>query len=1229
MKKINNKFTKFIREISYYKSALPKKYTKYFDEIASLYLDRKIEKKSEVHKILTKFMGRGTAANSAIKLLENKYRDAFPVTGIKTNKQDFFITANIKRTINYRNDRNQLYEMKDVMIQANKYFAQSLEEAKHLAKKAIHRESFNSKISGEKKWTDRDTIDSTEDIDYDIDDIDFSDSLNESEMHGKVAELQWLEASSEIVDYNWIPEERKYLNIDDKKCVEDNLFGIYSPHIKKVTIEYIRKLASKFYEEEDFEWTYKNGYNAKFIHYFCEKHNISMYAFDITNKCFLKNVTKTHRKYPALFFYAISGHMYLVKDEKRCKEMMERAKDNVENFNTSLVEIIQKENIFNTFKDYNEETKETTYKIEENIDAKDITKFESRIFIYSSPERNNINDIFKDCIHLYGIPSTKSIVSDRVNITRFEYMIHNQLYIFMLDPNDCIHVNYKMVMYYCIKNNVEFKNQTFPQFIRELKEIHIKNKSKREEISTEIKDKLKLKQKNKCAYCEDELKTFECDHIRALANGGTNDFLNLQLLCKSCHHDKSKHEVEDGSYVRIVDTESSFNEQTTEIIHSDLNKHLAFVEYVEDPLLKLKNKTVFCIDINKCRKNILYFSEHNFPIFTVMDEIKEFNKDKMKTCGWYYVNTRQHFPLHGNGWYSYPLVKYCLDENLIKFENIQFVLEPSLELNHDYFNSFIDECYNNKSLDKTNEKLYEIYNEMENTMDIVDPQKLAINSMIGGFKPSLNRNKRWKSLCITSKSTEAYQYYLKNDGCFIKIIKTEKDQIFYHVFKEYIKTNIETEQPIYDQILDIEAIELHKLSKIIESKNGIVLDLKTDCISCIFPDNKFPFDLIDDKNLKHYYWDENNTLPKYKIESGKRLEVERSPKLIRKEKYNYYVEDVEYYKDVNDNDFDPLVARVLKAKSSFFITGPPGSGKSTLINKLKIKLEEMNKTYECLTPTNLSALIIGGKTVHKFVNKIKKMESIYKLKYDYIFVDEISMVKECFYKFLLTIKRIKPNIMFIVSGDFQQFSPINDRSNFNYKDSLALKELTDFSTLQLTKCRRSDDKLFNLCKFENIMNIDKTQFSNKNKKINLCFTNEKRIAVNKLCMDRFRPENYITLTKNKANCQSQDIYLYEGLPVICKVSDEKETLNNNEQFIVTKYDFETVTIKSIIDERILDINIFKFNKIFFPAYAITVYASQGCTINQPYTIHEYERLNRRARYVALSRSSKLEFINIK
>ena len=974
--------------------------------------------------------------------------------------------------------------------------------------------------------------------------------------------------------------------------------------------------------------------------------------------------------------------MYLIKDETKCKSMLEQAKDH-ENFNTSIIELIQKENVFNTFKDYNEETKVTTYKIEENVDPKDITKYESRIFMYSSPSRNNLNDIFYECIELYGIPQTKSIISDKTSISKFEYIINDQLYIFTLDPNDVIHINYKMVMHYCLKNDIEFKNQTFPQFINQLKEKHFNKKFDRDEISQEIKQVLLKQQKNKCNVCNDELKKYECDHIRPLANGGNNEITNLQLLCKSCHMDKCKLEHEDGSYVRIIDTESSFNKQTTEIIHSDLNKHLAFVEKISDEpeefievdstqkyidetkqtyfkelklttemtddeinefisrcdfsnfnssnkkVYKQVEQTIFAIDINKCRKNILYYNKHKYPIFTVMDEIKQYNKDKKYNCGWFYIESKQYFPLHGNGWYSYPLIKYCLDEQLIKHDNIKFVLKPSLKLNADYFNSFVDECYNNETLDKSNETISEIYNNMEISLEMTDPKKLAINSMIGGFKPSVNKNIRWKSLCITSKSTEAYEYFLKFKGCFIKTIKTENGNIYYHVFREIVKSNVETEQPIYDQILDIEAMELHKLATLIKSKGGQVLDLKTDAINFIMPDNKFPFELEDDKNLKGYYWDDKNKVPKYKIESSKRLIVERTPHFVRDEIYELKTEQVKIFEDVLDNNFKPLVKTIVDSNSSFLITGPAGTGKSTLINKLKKKLDKLKKTYKVLTPTNLSALIVGGGTIHKFVTKIKKMESIYNLNYDYIFIDEISMVKECFYKFLLTIKRIKPDVKFIISGDIKrQFLPINDRAKFDYENSLALKELTDFNKLELTTCRRSDDKLFKVCDFDNIMSVDKHQFNRKIKKMNICYTNKKRIEINEICMNRYKPENYKVIDENKVNDQSQVMFIYKDLPIICKVTDEKSTLNNNEQFTVIDYDNEKISIKSVIDNRILDIKIKEFNKIFYPAYAITIYASQGCTINEPYTIHEFDRLDNRARYVSLSRSSKYEYINI-
>ena len=47
-----NKFRKFINDISMYKPAIPEKYKKYFDVVTSLYLNRKIEKKTEVEKLL-------------------------------------------------------------------------------------------------------------------------------------------------------------------------------------------------------------------------------------------------------------------------------------------------------------------------------------------------------------------------------------------------------------------------------------------------------------------------------------------------------------------------------------------------------------------------------------------------------------------------------------------------------------------------------------------------------------------------------------------------------------------------------------------------------------------------------------------------------------------------------------------------------------------------------------------------------------------------------------------------------------------------------------------------------------------------------------------------------------------------------------------------------------------------------------------------------------------------
>jgi hypothetical protein len=41
-----------------------------------------------------------------------------------------------------------------------------------------------------------------------------------------------------------------------------------------------------------------------------------------------------------------------------------------------------------------------------------------------------------------------------------------------------------------------------------------------------------------CAICQSPSQDLSIDHIQALANGGTNDVENLQLLCRSCNSSK-------------------------------------------------------------------------------------------------------------------------------------------------------------------------------------------------------------------------------------------------------------------------------------------------------------------------------------------------------------------------------------------------------------------------------------------------------------------------------------------------------------------------------------------------------------------------------------------------------------------------------------------------------------------------------------------------------------------
>jgi 5-methylcytosine-specific restriction protein A len=1013
------------------------------------------------------------------------------------------------------------------------------------------------------------------------------------------------------VTYDFIPNDEKY-NENDGFCVVNTFLGVYSPLIKSLNMDKFIDLCynvrgeSKNEEkqvslldvgisDEDDDndtkkWKISDGVTSEMLYKICEKLDISHYAFDITKKCFLKYVS-INQNYPALVYYCVNGHMYYISDKQSAYKLICSSK-NIENKLNSmcLIDEDKSDNIY-------------ARDIYENIKITDLTKYKNCTIIYT---QNNLNEELDAIIATYDyIPKIKN---QQYNVTQIHYNKDNIDIVLAIDPNDPNMMTYKDIQALCVKAKIEFRNQSFGALISQMKEKFLNSKSIRHNFTKEERNQMYLDHPN-CQMCEKKLteKNFQIDHILPLACGGSNHKDNLQILCKPCHFEKTRHEQDNG-YVKISETESSFNSTTKDIINSPLNASYAFVEKLGDIPAKMANHKVYHFDLNKCRKNELYYSTYEYPLFTVMDEPVEYKG--LKKAGLYYVETEAYLPMRGNGWYSLPMISYCLVNSIIDESNIKYALYSSLTVPANYYNGFIDY----------------MYTLLENKA------KLSINTMIGMFKPKPREH--WKSLMITDEPNVAFHHYLDKKGCFIDS-RQIKDTFYYQVYNKYTTESDESESPIYNQILELEAIEVHKLMKIIRDKDGIVLDVSTDCVSCVFPDNKLPFEMLDNINIKGFYYDTDNKMPKYKLEDkDHRIKVERLSKYVRKDTYNHKDIKFDVSEDVTDNDFKPLVDMIINSKKSFHIDGRAGCGKSTLIKMLQAALKLRGFSFNSLAPTNKACIIINGETIHRFVASHSSGKSIKELNCKYIFIDEISMMSEVFYKYFIVFKRMRPDIKFIIAGDFAQLLPVKERiENCDYKNSIALHELCDGNRLQLSKCRRSDDTLFNMLLPGSIEKLTKGNFANTFTDRHICHTNKKRISINNLMMTKAKQKakkEGLKFNKLAYDDNSQDVELFANMPIISRKNSKDLNIVNNETFTIKAIMQNKKIIVIEADKRIQEIKFDDFQKMFYVAYCITVHKSQGCSFDHPYTIHEFNNksFDDRLKYVALSRATDLKLINV-
>ena len=180
-----------------------------------------------------------------------------------------------------------------------------------------------------------------------------------------------------------------------------------------------------------------------------------------------------------------------------------------------------------------------------------------------------------------------------------------------------------------------------------------------------------------------------------------------------------------------------------------------------------------------------------------------------------------------------------------------------------------------------------------------------------------------------------------------------------------------------------------------------------------------------------------------------------------------------------------------------------------------------------------------------------------------------------------------------------------------------------------------------MLQFDNIPNIKKEDFTNNPCKYNVCYTNETRIKINDTLMEKYKTDSSITLEKISGDANSQKVILTEGMPIIGTKNNKKFQIVNNCMYTLFKIDGDVFHIREKEAQKIaakkkkayegneIFVPINQFQRLFYPAYCITTHKMQGETLNTPYTIHDFDMMDQKLKYVALTRATNKRIINIR
>lgn len=1053
-------------------------------------------------------------------------------------------------------------------------------------------------------------------------------------------------------------------------CAIDSIFHLLKPFIKNITVEEIQAVANgrttpatceARIKDGEIYSSYMTGYGttAREIITIAKHYNCPVYGRMQTGELFVKEIAKTNRHIgPCICFYSTQSHLYLITDPKTIKSVVQ---SHVEG---------------------------STYKIaaEEKEHVKD-KKFDT---IYDNLSYSQLQDV-KDCVVFYTKTTLQSLffkifrVENTIYATRgsgisYTHIFYKNNVQLMIDPNASSRhlvagtpMSWRHIKAICDTSDIPFNGQCLASIAKSYSKKILDEINKRMNITEKIKVDVLGKSSGNCNMCRKpftDVDPVEYDHITPVCQGGKTDKGNLQALHKSCHKLKCDQEQEAGVYnMQQKVTISEFNPEVQKLVdETPFFKALAHIETVG---FYDENMPIYYHDMTKCRRNVMKYNKYDYPIFTVLDNITVYRDEELKP-GFYYVepvrpkNFKGLWFFKGNKFYAMPKVAMALEEGLITKDQIKYAYTSAITLPANFFTQIIDDLVNKCGL------TYDIAKLLINTLcGLLGKTKYKTGKSIHSVSPHeiavfCLKNPSYKNVCLPIGGPKMPDWltgthpdvrYFINKYSSEKLVE-EPEYEDRHLYLAYKKEEISreaTEVLLYNYIIDMESMELYKLSRLIQKKGGRVVWVNTDCVGYQRTDGEEDENgkLVDKAyDLSSHMWDPDTTdTPKYHVEN----KGDGAPDLFSRgvgdvtETFTFTPHKWDMIKDPGTNDFSGLISTVLDANKSVFISGSPGTGKSTLSNQIITEIKKRGITDKQIlvsAPTNRAAMVLqNGITCHRLISslcgprKTLMKDRINKVKY--IVCDEVSMMASSFYNLFLKIKKMNKNIIWIFVGDFLQLAPVKDRAEFDYEHSYALWYLCGGRKVVLTKCRRSDDRLYNIY-MSGIHKVNKRgghQFETDpkyNNTMHIAYTNAKVREINEVCQQRYLSRVIKKGEKTKISAipdvyrASVDMYLCRGLPLIAfKTVTEKGVIVTckNEFLKVCRVEGEGVILTRENGTEITA-PLKTFAEVFRLAFAITAHRSQGATITENYTIHEWDRMDQRLKYVALSRGKNPEHISV-